>query len=295
MTDIQILDGGLGQELHKYNIEGPKRLWSTNALIQDPSIVRNIHLQYIRAGADVITTNTYVTTPYRLRRDGLEPKINSLIETACKMATEARLISEKHNIKIAGSIPPLYGSYRPELDRDVLSMKRDYDLIVEAMAPHVDCLLIETVATVAQAKAALLACRAVKLPIWLAWTLADDESGTIRDGTPLEEAMRVVDTQGVEAVLFNCCAPESVECGLKKLKTAWNGRVGVYANGFVGIPAKWEAGNLEALGTRPELTPERYTEFARLWCELGATIIGGCCEIGPSHIEHLAFNLRGAL
>ena len=300
-----LLDGGMGQELYRRGLRGEDVLWSANALRTAPDQVRDIHLEFINAGARIITTNTYCTHPARLRRVGAGDDIAELNDKACEVAIAAREMSEhKDDIKIAASLPPQY-SYRPDLEFSYDQMFEEYSEMVELLRPHIDIFLCETMTNPTEAKAAITAAAnakgADKKPIWCAWTMKDDTSGCLRSGDTLQQAISALDDLPVDAFLANCSSPESVTHAIKVLaemnaeRTAQGQaefQTGGYANGFTPIPEKWGAGNIEGLGVRENLGPEAYYTFVQEWIKSGATIVGGCCEISPAHIAYIHKNLR---
>jgi len=286
-----VLDGGLGQELYRKGVRGHDVLWSANALLTDPDAVRAVHLDFIRAGARVITTNTYCTTLFRFREVGIEDRFAELNRLACRLAQEARDEAGIPEVQIAGCLPPLYGSYRPDRVRPVEQILPEYRQLADVLAPHVDLLLAETISTVDEGYAAAAAATATGLPTWLAWTLTDDGRPTLRSGESLTDAAARLEPLPVQAYLINCCAPESVGPGLDALRAVTDRPIGAYANGFTPIPANWQPGNIEGLGVRRDLGPDAYAAFVREWIARGAAIVGGCCEIGPAHIARIAKDL----
>ena len=289
--DITILDGGMGQELYKRGIRGEQTLWSTNALINQPDIVRDIHMEFINAGATVITTNTYCCSPTRLSYGNVEDRFEELTLLACDLAQQARDQSGKDNIKIAGGLPPLYASYRPDLERNMDAMLNEFSRMAELMKDHVDLFLCETMTTADEAYAGAKASAATGKPVWLAWTLKDDNPIELRSGESIEDAFNRLNSIDIDAYLFNCCSPESITPALKQLRPLTDKTIGAYANGFTPIPEKWGIGDIEALGTR-NFSPEEYGTFVKDWIDHDATIVGGCCEIGPAHIKYIADSLK---
>lgn len=296
--NVILLDGGMGQELYRRGIKGDKVLWSANALLHDANAVRDIHLEFIEAGADVITLNTYCTQPGRLNRVGMSDYIKSLNDIAGAVANEAREASGRKNVKIAASIPPQY-SYRPDIELNFENMHEEYLEMVELLDPYVDLYLCETMTNACEAKAATAACAPKGKPVWCAWTFKDDGSGLLRSGETIPEAVHALKDIPVSAFLANCCAPKSVSEVINQLNALFsklpeNTRplIGGYANGFTPIPPKWDPGNIKELGVCQHLTPENYAAKAMDWVMHGSNIIGGCCEISPAHIKAIATALR---
>jgi len=282
-----ILDGGMGQELYRRGIKKDNGLWSANALISHPDIVRDIHIDFIKSGAQIITTNSYCTNPFRLERENMGDQFDSLNETACDLARQAREQSGRKDVRIAGCLPPLYASFRPEVTHPFEEMCDEYMRMAEKLAPHVDLFLAETMNTPQEARAAAMAANQSGLECWVSWTLADDGSGALRNGDSLGAAYNFISDLNIDAVLVNCCPPESASAGLQILKDldiADNVLLGAYANGFMPIPDQWEI-DIDKLGVRDDLNPARYLDYVKKWLDIGADIVGGCCEIGPAHIE----------
>ncbi|MFO7771040.1 MAG: homocysteine S-methyltransferase family protein, partial [Roseovarius gahaiensis] len=159
----------------------------------------------------------------------------------------------------------------------------------------VDLLLLETMASVDQAEGALRAASAANLSIWLALTVQDDDGTRLRSGEALAQIAPLLDRFQPEAVLINCSRPEAVAAALDILKP-FGRPFGAYANGFTAITEGFlqDAPTVDALAARADLSPTAYADFAMGWVAQGATIVGGCCEVGPDHIAELAHHLRAA-
>lgn len=295
-ADVILLDGGMGQELYRRGIQGNEMLWSANALLSDADVVRDIHLEFINAGAQVITTNTYSTKPGRLARVGMGEYTVSLNRIACEMAQDARDRSGKADVKIAASIPPQY-SYRPDIEIDFEQTVSEYEEMVEILDPYVDLYLCETMTDAREALAATTACSSTGKPVWCAWTFKDDGSGLLRSEDRVDATIAEMADVKIDAFMANCSAPESVGEVIRQMHKIFdndsergqNGTpmIGGYANGFTPIPPKWKPGNIAELGVRRQLTPDVYADFVMGWIADGAQIVGGCCEISPAHIRKI--------
>jgi len=186
-----LLDGGMGRELRSRGVDVLTAIWSANGLITAPDTVRQIHQDFIWAGADIITTNTYGIIRRNLAQVGLEDHFEALNTLACTLARQARQKSET-SVLIAGSLPPLAGSFRPDLVGEIEEIQPLYREQAELLAPHVDLILCETMSSAAEARAAAMAaCRTGK-PVWVAWTLHDDQSGKLRSGETVGEAVEIL-------------------------------------------------------------------------------------------------------
>jgi len=289
--DITLLDGGLGQELLARSAAAPTGLWSTQFLIDRPELVRELHSDYFSAGADVATTNSYAILPDRLCPFGLENRFVELQRLACQLAVSAR--DEHGQGLVAGSMGPVGRSYRPDLAPPIEEAASLYAEISAIQEPYVDIFLCETMSSVAQARGAVMGASSGRRPVWLAVSVDDEDGTRLRSGEAIKEILPLLSEFDLAALLVNCSPPEAVSQALPLL--AGQGiPLGAYANGFVKIAPDYlqEGATVDILQARKNLGPEVYTQFAEDWTKQGATIIGGCCEVGPAHIEELAKRLK---
>lgn len=293
MAKITLLDGGMGQELLARTGDEPTPLWATQVMLDHPDVVREIHADYFGAGATVATTNTYAIHHDRLERFGADHLFETLHLKAASQAAQAR--AEHGAGQIAGSLGPLVASYRPETCPPPAEAAPKYAEIVRLLAPHVDLFLCETMASVAQAEGALRGAAEGGKPVWLSVTVDDGDGTRLRSGEPVADLAPLVAQYRPAAVLVNCSVPEAMEAALAQV-SAFGVPFGAYANGFTHIaPAFLEnSPTVAALDARTDLTPALYAGFAMGWVSQGATIVGGCCEVGPAHIAALASALQAA-
>lgn len=290
---ITLLDGGMGQELIARAGSDPGPLWATRVMIDHPGLVREIHADYFAAGASVATTNTYNILHDRLQPHGLDGYFHALHLRALAEAHEAR--AEAGRGLIAGSMGPLGESYRPDLTPPVAISAPLYAEKARILGPHVDMILIETIPSLDLARGALQGARAAGKPVWLSVSVMDRDGTKLRSGEPVAALAEVLAETPAEAVLANCSMPEAMGAAMAEL-AGLGVPFGAYANGFSEISSLPlpEDGAAPAYCARHDLTPERYSDFALGWVAQGATIVGGCCEVGPAHIRHLGAALRAA-
>lgn len=290
---VVLMDGGMGQELRRRSSNDPTSLWSAQALLEQPSLVQQVHEDYIRAGARVITTNSYATVRKRLQEiSGLGDQFERLIALSGELAVSARdSVGEK--VLIAGSLPPLNGSYRPDRVQHESHLNAVYSEHAERLAPYVDVLLCETMSTAAEARVAAHAAAATGKPVWVAWTLKDTGAPVLRSGETLQSAWQALAGIAVEAVMANCCSPASIAAAMPALAAMELPLFGGYANGFGDIPSDWtvQEQGVDALGHRSNSDPAGYAAQVQGWVTSGATLVGGCCEVTPAHIAAVAQQL----
>ncbi len=294
---ITILDGGMSRELMRLNAPFRQPEWSALALYEKPSAVQQVHEDFIASGAEVITTNSYAVVPFHIGEQRFGADGRMLADLAGRLAKNAVQKSQK-NIKIAGSLPPLFGSYRP----DLFQAKRVKEValpIIEGLAPYIDFWLCETQSSIIE-PLSIKPLLPDNRPLWVSFTLTDDEpteQPQLRSGESVQQAVEKMIALGVEAILFNCCQPEVIEQALQVTQRileqhhATHIRTGAYANAFA--PQTKEATANNGLDeVRADLDPAAYLVWAKKWVKHGASIIGGCCGIGIHHIQVLAQQLK---
>lgn len=290
MSDFVLMDGGMGMELLSRSANKTPRLWSADYLLSEPELVTQIHRDYIEAGASVITINAYSASYTRMAMVGMQDQVPLLQQRACELAILAREQSGKKGIAIAGCLPPLNGSYRPDLVRDFEVNLEEYRQLAALQAPHVDLYICETMSTAAEARAAAQAACDQKKPVWVSWSLQDD-ANCLRSGETIEQAYQALSGLAIGALLVNCCPPERITGALPSLLSSGL-PVGGYANGFESIPSTFLPGKTrQQLTSRKDLGPDQYVRYSTEWRRGGASILGGCCEVGPAHIRAMRDNL----
>ena len=294
MHSITVLDGGMGQELLRRSKRAASPLWSADLMMHEPVLVRDLHRDFIDSGARVITLNTYSATPDRLDRHNALSQLESLHKAAISAARQAIDIAAVDNVRVAGCLPPLVASYRPDVSPNFNDSLDTYRRLVELQSSASDLYLCETMSSIADARAACMAGVESGKPVWVALTVSDEHMGHLRSGELLVDAVHTLEAEGADAILLNCSQPESVSACWPQLSQA-TVPYGAYANGFITIAPLQPGGTVEYLEAREDLNPEQYAEHALYWASAGASIVGGCCEVGPAHIKaiHDALMVEG--
>jgi len=284
-TELTFLDGGMGQELIRRSGKRATTFWSGRAMIDAPDLVTGLHRDFIEAGANVITLNSYSLTPAKIARYDIPYSLRELQELALSLAHKARDMTHE-DVKIAGCLPPLVQSYRSELIADDQQNFDDYSEIASIQAPGTDLFICETMSAIREAVTATSAAAAFGKPVWTALTVDDSNGARLRSGEPLNEAIDASLSAGASAILINCSSPEATTTAIDLL-AGYDVAFGAYANGFKSIAALSTTNTVDVLERREDLTPEAYAAFGRRWIGAGATIVGGCCEVNPEHIREL--------
>jgi S-methylmethionine-dependent homocysteine/selenocysteine methylase len=294
MTRLILLDGGTGRELQRIGAPFRQPEWSALALIAAPPFVSQVHRSYVEAGADVITTNSYAVVPFHIGEARFAEQGEALAERAGRLAREVADAAPR-TVRVAGSLPPVGGSYRADLF-DAARARPVLERLVRGLAPHVDHWHAETLSATAEAELVREVIDATPgaraKPLWLSFTLQDDGAVAgqprLRSGEPVANAVAVAVKLGAAALLFNCSQPEVMGDAVEAAGAALRREgaslpIGVYANAFP--PQAKEATANDGLDPiRDDLTPAGYLGWVRSWRERGASIVGGCCGIGPEHI-----------
>jgi S-methylmethionine-dependent homocysteine/selenocysteine methylase len=290
-----VLDGAIGTELVRRGVR-----WRKHGLLTDAPAVRKLHDDYLAAGADLLRTDTFQLNPriyrnvFRSREHmrhigapGLEDLVPRLVKKSVELAREARAAAGKDGaVAIAGVLSPLEHCYRPDLAPPADQARREHEeqarLFAEAGA---DLLLLESMNTLAEAKAALAAGKAAGLPVWVSFVLGPE--GELLSREPLEQTVREIERGGAEAVLVNCAPPEDLTRALTRFRSF----CGVPFGGFAHIgrfsPPSWKFEFFPQFIETESWPPERYLAEARRWRASGALILGGCCGTTATHIALL--------
>lgn len=287
---MTLLDGGMGRELMQLGAPFRQPEWSALALMEGPEFVRMAHERFVSAGADVITTNSYAVVPYHI---GDTCFAERGVELAGLAGQLARDVADRHGRRVASSLPPPLGSYRADLF-DPAAARTILAMLIEGLSPYADLWLAETLSTLGEAEIVGELLRDDDRPLWLSFTLRDEGDAVLRSGESVESAAALAVRLGADTLLFNCSAPEVMGDAVNRAAAVLAGydmQIGVYANGFAHDEKVIEA-NAGLRDIRSDLGPLRYLDWAQQWMVSGATVIGGCCGIGPDHISALRAGLR---
>lgn len=298
MSKITILDGGMSRELMRLNAPFRQPEWSALSLYEKPSAVQQVHQEFIANGAEVITTNSYAVVPFHIGEQRFAADGKSLAQLSGRLAKTAVQNSGK-SVKIAGSLPPMFGSYRA----DLIQVHRFAEIaqpLIDGLSPYVDIWLCETQSAIIEPMSIKPLLPKDQRPFWVSFTLIDDKptlEPLLRSGETVKSAVQKMRDLGVQAILFNCCQPEVIEQAIAITKDclqqlqASHIQIGAYANAFA--PQAEDATANEGLDeVRKDLDPQAYLHWAQKWTAAGATIVGGCCGIGVEYIAKLAKELK---
>ncbi len=292
---ITLIDGAMGTQIRARGYEVPSHhssIWSAQALMDNPHIVKEIHKDYISAGAEIITTNNYAVTQNLLERENLGHRLEELTSLSIDIAKEAKKESGK-NIKIAASLPPLDTSYRPDLVGDITSIEKKYMEIVDIVKDRVDLIIIETMSSSMEASGALSACAKADIEVWLGYTLQGIRKNILPSGENLIDAINKVKHFNISAYVINCSSANITTEAIKLLSNEIDKPFGGYANSVNVnqiIDGDDEVDNAENLQVENQqlINALDYSVIVKNWIDDGATIVGGCCGTSPEHIKKIS-------
>ena len=275
-----ILDGGMGTEIKRRGIATGSSELSVAAMMDSPDAIRQIHEDFIRAGAQVVITNTYICNSGKLARIGWdESGMVQINEKAANVALEARATFPEQDVVVAGSLGPLSQSYNPDAVHPYEKCLADYRDQARILArTGVDVILVETCTKIHEAVAGVTAAIELGMPAWAGF-VADDQ-GQVKSGESILDAQVAVKDAGASVMFINCSQVTEVTAALEQLHGNEEMPLGAYAQGAVYEGTGWDF--------EESMSPEQYLVYASEWVRLGARAIGGCCGTTPEHIEALA-------
>lgn len=273
-----LLDGATGTELTRRGIDTGLPMWSAKALISAPDTLVAIHRDYVEAGAEIITANTFRTHRRSLAAAGLGDEAATLTSLAVRLARQATTLTPTgggRSVYVAGSIAPLEDCYSPDLVPDSGALATEHGEMAAALADAgTDLLLVETMNTIREAAAAARAAVATGVPVLVGFVCGRD--GKLLSGESVSDAAGMMGSLGVDGLLINCSPTPGLNAVLAELAAATELPIGAYGN--VGY-----ADNAEGWVNTDSVDPAAYARHAEDWLNLGARIIGSCCGTGPAH------------
>ena len=284
-NNLILIDGGMGQELMHRSKVKPDGLWSARVMLDNYDLVVDLHRDFIKAGAEAITLNSYSVTPQKLKRYNLEELFIPLQKSAIKAAIEAKKSSSfETDIKIIGCLPPLVMSYKTDVGLDKDEAKDTYKKIVEIQEPHVDILCCETVCSIEEAHIATETALTTDKKVWLSFCVKEEDGTLLRSGEYLEDALREFDDSKIASFLINCAPPEAIHSSINVMQS-FSKPFGALPNAFVTVNDLDIHNDVSILKKRSDLNIDKFIGEILSYIKNNASIVGGCCEVGPQYIE----------
>jgi len=295
-SKIRILDGGMGQELLRRGLKPQGTLWSASALIEEKyhQLVTDTHLDFINAGADVIVTATFTARRIRLIQNKCEEHFECINTKAVELALKARDISKK-NILVAGGLPNQYQTYNKNLGDDLNLIEKNFYDQAKLLKSNIDFFYLDVMGSGKECEIALKTIKSFNLPVLVGVHIR--KNGKLPSGENISDVVKKYKEENWLGIIAACVHPESYEIITKELKNL-SIPYGFKLNAFKNIlddyaarePSIWGKGGnpTKILGSREDITESKFYEFVKKFKDAGATILGGCCEIRPSHISAIS-------
>ena len=291
---IKILDGGMGQELLARGMEPNGTLWSSNALLQEKyhKLILDTHLDFIKAGAEIIVTTTFTARKSRLKDNNILDKYEYLNKKAGEIALKVKEVYP--NVLIAGGLPPQNLTY--EVDhRDEKEIKENFNSQANLLNPYVDFFYFDVLSSIREIKIAIESIKKFGKPYLIGAHIS--EGTKLPSGEKISEITKNIEDENLLGLILSCISPENFELNLEEIR-GLGVPFGFKLNAFIrtnpkpnytGAYENSKTGNPnEFLGQRKDLTPEKMALFAKKFKDAGATILGGCCETRPEHIKKIS-------
>ena len=283
---VVILDGGIGAELEKSGADMDKDLWCGKCSVDNPELVRKVHERYIDAGADVITTNTYGTTPISMKQYGYDNLIEKYNQKSVRLAKEA---AKNKNIAVAGSVSTFGSFYRLGLKAMIPGFKEQIKILSEE---GVDLIILEAMSSQADIVETIIECSSnISLPVWLSISCVMEDkkvmlgyNDTVDTDTHIYESLEVAIKNFTKLhkgpILIAHSDINVTGHAVKTAKNNFDGVLGAYPNrGYYEKP-HWKFVD--------NMSPEDYLNEAKSWVKNGVQIIGGCCGVGVEEIKAIS-------
>ena len=283
---VVILDGGIGAELEKNGADMDKDLWCGKCSVDNPELVRKVHERYIDAGADVITTNTYGTTPISMKQYGYDNLIEKYNQKSVRLAKEA---AKNKNVAIAGSVSTFGSFYRLGLKAMIPGFKEQIKILSEE---GVDLIILEAMSSQADIVETIIECSSnISLPVWLSISCVMEDkkvmlgyNDTVDTDTHIYESLEVAIKNFTKLhkgpILIAHSDINVTGHAVKTAKNNFDGVLGAYPNrGYYEKP-HWKFVD--------NMSPEDYLNEAKSWVKNGVQIIGGCCGVGVEEIKAIS-------
>ena len=274
-----LIDGATGTEAERRGVPQLTNAWNGGGALSHPEIIKEIHLDYIRHGAEIVISNSFATSKQALNDARLEHLFEEYNRRSVELAIEARNISKKTNILVAGSIcyqrfptgePNKNTLFEDIFEQAVILRDAGADLLILEMMLDIDLTLIT-----------LDAALKTGLPVWVGLSCKKNSDGNIclLGGDLLTDCLKELKKKSVPLVNIMHTEVDLISECLDVLDADWDGYVGVYAHTGLYKNPEWIFDDI--------ISPEDYAEASKIWIERKINIIGGCCGIRSEHIKCL--------
>ena len=295
-SKVRILDGGMGQQLLAKGLKSKGSLWSATALIEKKyhQLVVDTHLDFINSGADLIVTNNFSARRTRMVQNKVDEHFNYANEKAGELALKAKKISKK-DILIAGSLPAQNDTYVLD-ERDEKIIEKDFYDQAVLLKPFVDFYYLDVLCGSKECEIALNVTEKLNLPVLVG--LHIKKNGKLPSDESIDQVIKKCKNKNWLGLILACVSPEIIENSIDEVKNLnipfgykanlWKSEEPVPVHKFATPEDKIGSNPIETMGSRNDYTGKKFFEFSKKMMNKGATILGGCCETKPFHINEIA-------
>mgnify|MGYP003335005455 CR=1 FL=1 len=287
--DIIVLDGATGTELQRRGAPMDPAAWCGPATLENDHILTAIHRDYIDAGADIVTANTFASSKIMLKAAGLAERSDEIVTRAIDAALKARKDSGHANVVVAASlshmVPVAEGTAKVDpskIPSDAEISDAFHSLAHAAKRTGAELIMLEMMYEPKRTKLAVDAALSTGLPLWFGMSARRGSDGKVKafhhlEDLPISDIIRQIPAKGIDAVGVMHTGAEVISDTLHEIKNHYKGPLAAYPDsGYFEMP-DWKFIDI--------IAPERYGQFVRQWLNDGVQMIGGCCGLGLDHIR----------
>ena len=287
--DIIVLDGATGTELQRRGAPMDPAAWCGPATLENDHILTAIHHDYIEAGSDVVTANTFAASKIMLKAAGLADRSDEIVARAVEAALKARDLAGKAQVVVAGSlshmVPVAEGTAKVDpskIPSEAEISDAFHSLAHTAKSTGAELILLEMMYEPKRTKLAVEAALSTGLPVWFGMSARRGSDGQVKafhhlEDLPIAEIIKLIPPHGIDAVGVMHTGAEVISDTLVEIKKHYKGTLSAYPDsGYFEMP-DWKFVDI--------IPPDRYGEFVRQWLKDGVQMIGGCCGLGLDHIR----------
>lgn len=273
-----LIDGATGTEIEHRGVPQLENAWNGGGALSHPDIVRQVHADYIREGAEIVISNTFATSQHALRDADEGDRFESYNRRGVELACEARVQMNAPGVLVAGGISywSWTGDHAP-LDELQQSITVQAQTMANAGA---DLLMLEMMIDIDKMLVTLEAAQSVNLPVWVGLTCETiNGEMCLRNGDTLVDAINALKQSDVPLISIMHTNVKYIDGCLDLLEQHWPGYVGIYAD-----TGKYESDHHLANTVMPV---EDYAQHVQSWLQRKVQLVGGCCGFGVGHIAAL--------
>jgi S-methylmethionine-dependent homocysteine/selenocysteine methylase len=271
-----LTDGATGTEAERRGIPQLENAWNGGGALSHPDIIRQIHLDYLDAGAEVVISNSFATHLHALADAGEADRFGDYNRRAVELAVEARDGSDAPGALVGAGMSYWSWTDNPPPAAEMRrAATRQADVMAAAGA---DVIMLEMMVDLPNLEIMLDAVSDVGLPVWAGLTCRPGDGGVIalRRGSSLSDAVRLLDAHGVDLVNIMHTEVEDISASVAAISELWQGPIGVYAHSSTEVDKQWVFDDV--------ISPAAYCDLAARWKDQGVSLIGGCCGITTAHV-----------